>query len=59
MHVFSVLTAGWASNNKFSLMGALRASSQMISYEIAIGICIVALVITYGTLYIREIFKIQ
>jgi len=59
MHVFSVLTAGWASNNKFSLMGALRASSQMISYEIAIGICIVALVITYGTLDLREIVKLQ
>lgn len=59
LHVFSVLCAGWASNNKFSLFGALRSSSQMISYEIAIGICIVSLVITYGTLDLREIVKLQ
>lgn len=59
LHVFSVLTAGWASNNKFSLLGALRSSSQMISYEIAIGICIVSLVMTYGTLDLREIVKAQ
>jgi len=59
LHVFSVLTAGWASNNKFSLLGALRSSSQMISYEIAIGICVVSLVLTYGTLDLREIVKLQ
>jgi len=59
LHVYSVLTAGWASNNKFSLMGGLRASSQMISYEIAIGICMVSLVMTYGTLDLREIVKLQ
>lgn len=59
LHVFSVLCAGWASNNKFSLFGALRSSSQMISYEIAIGICIVSLVISYGTLDLREIVKLQ
>ena len=59
LHVFSVLTAGWASNNKFSLLGALRSSSQMISYEVAIGICIVSLVMTYGTLDLREIVKLQ
>ncbi len=59
LHVYAVLTAGWASNNKFSLMGALRSSSQMISYEIAIGICMVSLVLTYGTLDLREIVKLQ
>ncbi|MBP7845128.1 MAG: NADH-quinone oxidoreductase subunit NuoH [Proteobacteria bacterium] len=59
LHVFSVLTAGWSSNNKFSLMGALRASSQMISYEVAIGICIASLVVTYNTLDLREIVKLQ
>jgi NADH-quinone oxidoreductase subunit H len=59
LHVYAVLTAGWASNNKFSLMGALRSSSQMISYEIAIGISIVAIVLTYGTLDLREIVKLQ
>jgi NADH-quinone oxidoreductase subunit H len=59
LHVYSVLLAGWASNNKFSLMGALRSSSQMISYEIAIGISIVSLIVTYGTLDLREIVKLQ
>ncbi len=59
LHVYSVLAAGWSSNNKFSLMGALRSSSQMISYEIAIGITIVSLVMTYGTLDLREIVKLQ
>lgn len=59
LHVFAVLTAGWASNNKFSLLGALRASSQMISYEIAIGICVASLVVTYGTLDLREIVQLQ
>lgn len=59
LHVYAVLTAGWSSNNKFSLMGALRSSSQMISYEIAIGICIVSLVMTYGTLDLREIVRLQ
>ncbi len=59
LHVYSVLCAGWASNNKFSLMGALRSSSQMISYEIAIGVSVVSMVLTYGTLDLREIVKLQ
>jgi NADH-quinone oxidoreductase subunit H len=59
LHVYSVLAAGWSSNNKFSLMGALRSSSQMISYEIAIGITVASLVLTYGTLDLREIVKLQ
>lgn len=59
LHVFSVLMAGWSSNNKFSLLGALRASSQMISYEIAMGVCVVSVVMIYGTLDLREIVKLQ
>jgi NADH-quinone oxidoreductase subunit H len=59
LHVFSVLVAGWSSNNKFSLLGALRATSQMISYEIAIGISIVSMVMIYGTLDLREIVQMQ
>ena len=53
--VYGVMIGGWASNNKFSLMGALRASSQMISYEIAMGISIIALVMMTGTLSLKEI----
>ncbi|ABG58647.1 NADH-quinone oxidoreductase subunit NuoH [Cytophaga hutchinsonii] len=57
--VYGVMIGGWASNNKFSLMGAIRASSQMISYEIAMGLSIIALVMTTGTLSIGEIVQQQ
>lgn len=53
--VYGIMIGGWASNNKFSLLGAIRASSQMISYEIAMGMSIVALVMTTGTLSLKEI----
>lgn len=57
--VYGVMIGGWASNNKFSLMGAIRASSQMISYEIAMGLSIIALIMTTGTLSIGEIVQQQ
>jgi NADH-quinone oxidoreductase subunit H len=58
--VYGIMIAGWASNNKYALLGAIRASSQMISYEIAMGISIIALIITAGgTLSIREILAQQ
>src|SRR3954470_12336515 len=47
--VYGIMIGGWASNNKYSLLGALRASSQMISYEIAMGLAIIALIMTTGT----------
>ena len=53
--VYGIMIGGWASNNKYSLLGALRASSQMISYEIAMGLAIIALVMMTGTLSVREI----
>lgn len=53
--VYGIMIGGWASNNKFALLGALRASSQMISYEIGMGLAIIALVMTTGTLSIGEI----
>jgi len=55
MGVYGIMIGGWASNNKFSLIGAIRASSQMISYEIAMGLAIIALVMTTGTLSLNEI----
>ena len=53
--VYGIMIGGWASNNKFSLLGAIRASSQMISYEVAMGLSIIALVMTTGTLRLGEI----
>jgi NADH-quinone oxidoreductase subunit H len=53
--VYGIMIGGWASNNKFSLLGALRASSQMISYEIAMGLSIIALIMTASTLSLDTI----
>ena len=53
--VYGIMIGGWASNNKFSLMSAMRAGSQMISYEVAMGLAIIALVMMSGTLSLREI----
>ncbi|MCC6725096.1 MAG: NADH-quinone oxidoreductase subunit NuoH [Saprospiraceae bacterium] len=57
--VYGIMIGGWASNNKYSLLGALRASSQMISYEIAMGLSIISLVMMTGTLSLREIVAQQ
>ncbi|HRA72694.1 MAG TPA: NADH-quinone oxidoreductase subunit H, partial [Flavobacterium sp.] len=53
--VYGIMIGGWASNNKFSLIGAVRASSQMVSYEVAMGLSIVALLMMTGTLSLKEI----
>jgi NADH-quinone oxidoreductase subunit H len=57
--VYGIMIGGWASNNKFSLLGALRASSQMISYEIAMGMSIVALVMMSGSMQLGKIVELQ
>jgi NADH-quinone oxidoreductase subunit H len=57
--VYGIMIGGWASNNKFSLLGAIRASAQMISYEIAMGLSVIALVIMTGTLSLSEINQLQ
>ena len=46
--VYGIMIGGWSSNNKFALLGAVRASSQMISYEIPMGIALIALIISSG-----------
>lgn len=57
--VYGIMIGGWASNNKYALLGAIRASSQMISYELAMGLSIIALVMMTGTLSTREIAMAQ
>jgi len=57
--VYGIMIGGWASNNKFSLLGAIRASAQMISYEIGMGLSIIALIMMTGTLSLREITELQ
>ncbi|MDP9048112.1 MAG: NADH-quinone oxidoreductase subunit NuoH [Bacteroidota bacterium] len=57
--VYGVMIGGWASNNKYSLLGAIRAASQNISYEISMGLSIIALLMMTGTLSLREIAEQQ
>ncbi len=53
--VYGIMIGSWASNNKFSLMGGLRAASQIISYELAMGISLIALILITGDLSLKEI----
>lgn len=57
--VYGVALGGWAANNKYSLMGALRASAQMISYEIPLGLSLIPIVLIYGTLDLNSIVLAQ
>ena len=57
--VYGIMLGGWASNNKFSLMGAIRAASQSISYEIAMGLSIIALFMVTQSLSLKEIVAQQ
>ncbi len=56
---YGIMIGGWASNNKFALLGALRASSQMISYEIPLGMSLVALLLYSNSLSLRDIVDMQ
>ncbi|WP_078014254.1 NADH-quinone oxidoreductase subunit NuoH [Hymenobacter sp. CRA2] len=53
--VYGLMIGGWASNNKFSLLGAVRAAAQAVSYELAMGMALIALLMVTGTLSLREI----
>ncbi|MCI0515939.1 NADH-quinone oxidoreductase subunit H [candidate division KSB1 bacterium] len=57
--IFAAIIAGWSSNNKFSLFGALRAGAQMISYEVAMGISLLGLVFVYQNVDLWEIVQAQ
>lgn len=57
--VYGIMIGGWASNNKYSLYGAIRASAQMISYELSMGLSLIAVVMMSGTLSLNEIVAQQ
>jgi NADH-quinone oxidoreductase subunit H len=56
---YTILMAGWGSGSKYSLMGALRASAQIISYELALGLSIVGVILLYGTFNLTEMIQAQ
>ncbi len=55
--VYGVVLAGWASNNRWSLLGGIRGSAQMISYEIAMGLALIGVVLTYDTIDLQEMAR--
>ena len=57
--VYGIMIGGWASNNKYSLFGAIRASSQMISYELAMGVSAITIVLLSGSLSLNDIVNGQ
>src|SRR5256712_3195846 len=59
MGVYGVALAGWSSNSKYSLLGGLRASAQMVSYEISLGLSLIGVLIMAGSFSLREIVDAQ
>ena len=59
IEVYGVIIAGWASNSKYAFLGAMRASAQMVSYEIAMGFCFVVVLMVSGSMNMTEIVMSQ
>ncbi len=59
IEVYGVIIAGWASNSKYAFLGALRASAQMVSYEIAMGFCFLVVLMVSGSMNLTEIVQSQ
>jgi NADH-quinone oxidoreductase subunit H len=57
--VYGIALAGWSSNNKYSLMGGLRSSAQMISYELALGLSLIGVIMLAGTLDLAQVVEQQ
>ncbi len=59
LEVYGIIMAGWASNSKYAFLSAIRASAQMISYELSMGLAIICVLLTAGTLNLTEIIELQ
>jgi NADH-quinone oxidoreductase subunit H len=57
--VYGIVIGAWASNNKFSMLGGVRGSAQMISYEVAMGLSVIGILMVYGTLELQDIARGQ
>ena len=57
--VYGVVLAGWASNNKYALMGGIRASAQMISYELSLGLSLIGVLMISGSLRLTDVVNLQ
>jgi NADH-quinone oxidoreductase subunit H len=59
LSVYGIMIGGWASHNKYSLLGAMRAGAQVISYEAAMGLSLISVLITYGSVHLGDIVRYQ
>ena len=57
--IYGIIMAGWSSNNKYSLLGAMRSSSQMISYELSMGLSVVGIIMTFSSVQLGQIVQGQ
>ena len=59
LSVYGIILAGWSSHNKYGMLGSLRATAQVISYEVSMGLAIVSMLLTYGTIYLNGMVDFQ
>jgi NADH-quinone oxidoreductase subunit H len=59
MGIYGVVLAGWASNNRWAMLGSIRGSAQMISYEVALGLSLISMVLTFGSLDLQTMVRAQ